>query len=165
LPGAGKSTAVRWRRASLAWDGVEFVVCSSDDHFIGPDGVYRFALAELPDAHAACQQKCLDAMARGVSVVLIDNTNVTARECRPYVDLAQRYGYTVEFVEPSTPWAFDLTELSNRNTHGVPLATLQRMLSRWVPDMTVEKALTADPAPGKPTNDERCADLAREVRK
>lgn len=157
LPGSGKSTLARALAADLASRGIEFTVCSSDDHFIDPEsGLYRFCLALLPDAHAACQRKCRDAMAAGAHVVMIDNTNVTARECRNYVEFALEHRYEVVFLEPSTPWAFDLDELACRNTHGVPRATIERMLGRWVYGMTVEKAL-AEPAPGRMTNDERAA--------
>jgi hypothetical protein len=47
----------------------------------------------------------------------------------------------VVFLEPETSWAFDIDELERRNVHGVPRATLECMLARWVPNMTIEKAL------------------------
>lgn len=67
--------------------------------------------------------------------------DLSVRECRPYVERAAKYGYDVVFLEPETPWAFDLDELVKRNVHGLSRQTLERMLARWVPDMTVAKAM------------------------
>jgi predicted kinase len=92
-----------------------------------------------------------------VDAVIIDNTNVSPRECEPYVLFAQANGYEVKFLEPETPWAFDLDELEKKNTHGVPRHALERMLARWVPDMTVEKVLKKTVIPGAAHEDEKAA--------
>jgi predicted kinase len=142
LPGSGKST--RARKLASLWDAQALTVevCSSDDFFIcALCAGYDFRLERLRYAHQWCQDKARKAMQRGVSRVLIDNTNVTAGECHPYVQCGVDNGYEVFFLEPETPWAFDIDELLKKNVHRVPREALERMLARWVPDMTVELAL------------------------
>lgn len=142
LPGSGKTTLAAHLVCEYAAAGLAASIHSADSYFVCPCCMkYNFDRERLPAAHAWCQMKCGQAMERGVPVVIIDNTNTTARECRPYVLLAQKYGYEVEFIEPRTPWAFDVDELYRRNTHGVPREGLEAMLRRWVADMTVEKCL------------------------
>lgn len=132
-------------------------VCSSDHYFVCPCcRAYTFDAERLGAAHSWCQRKCMKAMEGGVNAVIVDNTNCTARECRTYVLLADQFAYDVEFLEPETPWAFNLDELFRRNVHGVPREGLERMLRRWVTDMTVEKALGETP-PGVMTADEQSA--------
>lgn len=156
-PGSGKSTAAKRLRERLEDEGKSVVVCSSDDFFVCPScSCYNFSLAKLRFAHAWCREKFEKALKDGVENVIVDNTNVSVQECRPYVQLALQYGYEVEFLEPTTPWAFDLDQLSVKNTHSVPREALERMLGRWVPDMTVEKAL-GESRPGPMHEDEKAA--------
>ena len=162
LPGSGKSTRARAIAAEYLEQGRGVAVCSSDHFFeCGSCGNYAFRLDRLDYAHHWCQKKAREAIGRG-EAVLIDNTNVSARECRPYVEMALAASYEVVFVEPQTPWAFDLDELEKRNTHGVPRHALEKMLGRWVPDMTIEKALGKGNRGGRPHEDERSALVAAE---
>jgi hypothetical protein len=47
-----------------------------------------------------------------LSPVVIDNTNVTFWEIKPYVQIADKYDYIIIICEPRTPWKFDLDALS-----------------------------------------------------
>jgi predicted kinase len=142
LPGAGKSTLAQKIKTQLEAKGSEVIICSSDHYFICPAcKEYTFVKDRLGAAHFACQKKCAEAMDENVDVIIIDNTCVSAKECRVYVELALFHGYDVEFLEPETSWAFDLDELEKRNVHKVPREALERMLGRWVPNMTMKKAL------------------------
>lgn len=133
LPGSGKSTKAR----SL---GVATIV-SADDFFMR-NGVYEFDATKLGEAHAMCRLTAKFAMAKGLPVV-VDNTNCSAWEMRPYVEAARAYGYAVAFVEADAPWAKDPAECARRNAHGVPLAAIERMLARWDAEVTEEKCLSA----------------------
>lgn len=42
-------------------------------------------------------------------------------------------GYEIQVLEPDTPWKFNPEECAKRNTHGVPLQAIERMLARWTP--------------------------------
>lgn len=59
--------------------------------------------------------------------VIVDNTNVKPADYKAYLDAAKDKGYKVYFVEPDTDWAMDINECFIKNTHGVPLASLERM--------------------------------------
>lgn len=157
LPGSGKSTLARGLLDSFATAGLDASLVSTDQQLVCRCcGAYRFSLDRLRVAHEACQHKYRSLVDTGADVVLVDNTNVTQRECRPYVEYADARGYKVVFLEPTTPWAFDVDALAARNTHGVPREAIAHMKDRWVHDMTVALAL-ADPPPGPLTADEAAA--------
>ena len=82
----------------------------------------------------------------GVSPIVIDNTNVRLWEMRAYVKAAIAHGYSVEFVTPATKWAWNPVECSRRNTHGVPLAAIERMAQAFEPNATIEKVMDSFPA-------------------
>lgn len=124
LPGSGKSTLA----SGLG------VVYSTDDFFVGGDGVYRFDPAKLGEAHAWNQVRMREAL-RGEGPVVVDNTNIRLWEMAPYVAMAEEAGWAVEVAAPSTPWARDPVECARRNSHGVPLATIERMLAAWESDI------------------------------
>jgi NEDD4-binding protein 2 len=125
VPGSGKSTLAQ----SLGRGGV---IYSTDDFFmVGNE--YRFDPSKIVANHAANQQRVREACEAGISPVVVDNTNTQKWEARPYVQMAEEYGYSVKFVEANTPWSKDAEECARRNTHGVPLAGIQAMLSRYEP--------------------------------
>lgn len=131
LSGSGKSTLAR----QIA--GPSGVVFSTDDFFM-KDGVYQFDLDKLTANHQANIARTEEAMKAGRSPIVIDNTNVSAYEAKPYVRLAQQYGYRVDVQQPQTPWRFDAAELARRNTHGVPQEAIQKMIDRWDDDFSTD---------------------------
>ena len=136
LPGSGKSTIAE----KLGKDGV---VLGSDDFFM-VDGEYVFDPDALGYAHFWNQGRVEEAMKQQISPIVADNTNVQAWEMKPYVEMAIKYGYKIEFREANTPWKFDAQELAKRNQHGVPLDVIEDKLSRWEPDVTVEEILKSE---------------------
>lgn len=126
FPGSGKSTLAK----QLGQSGV---VYSTDDFFTSEQGKYQFNPALLGRNHQLNFDRTKKALEQGVSPVVIDNTNINARDIKPYVMLAREFGYTVEFREPETPWKFNAEELARRNTHGVPKAIIEKLLSKWRP--------------------------------
>jgi NEDD4-binding protein 2 len=165
LPGAGKSTRVRQMVKDFIERGVTVQVCSSDDFFVCPGCKgYHWDREKLGFAHSWCRQRFETALQEGFEAVFVDNTNVTLRECGPYVRMADVYGYKVEILEPTTPWAFDVDELVRRNTHGVPKEGIERMLARWVRGVTPEMCRTDPDFTGKGrelTEDEKAAARVR----
>lgn len=123
LPGSGKSTLAR----RLVSSGI---IHSTDDFFV-KDGNYEFDASLLEEAHAWNLQNAKRSMESGIDPVIIDNTNVRAIHMKPYVAIAAELGYAVRFVEPNSPWRFDVDELVRRNRHGVERAAIQTMLDAW----------------------------------
>lgn len=142
LSGSGKTTRALRLRDILVESG-DSVVIVSNDHFLTDPvtGVYHWTPELATRAKDQCLKAFAQALADGVDAVIVDNTNLSAKVCRPFVEQALKAGYRVVFLEPDTPWAFDLDVLVERNTHAVPRAALEQQLRAWQPDMTVEKAL------------------------
>lgn len=152
LPGSGKS---RYSKLLAAAAGAPTRVISTDDYFMA-DGLYLFNPKEIGAAHAWNQQRCQKLMERGErgEHVIVDNTNTCLWEMREYVRLARAHHYKLFFMEMSVP-PFTLGMLETfaaRNTHGVPLATIKAMASRWEPlkatkKSSIEEAILAAKAP------------------
>ncbi|KXS17999.1 hypothetical protein M427DRAFT_236953 [Gonapodya prolifera JEL478] len=164
-PGSGKSSLAR------SIPHPHGIVLSTDDFFLVPrsaavhlalahpptpananasdsDPVYAFDPSLLQAAHAWNQERCRIAIQRGLSPIIVDNTNTQRWEARPYVEaaIAASPPYAVEFREPDTPWwiARDVEEMARRNTHGVPLEAVRGMIARWEPGpWTVQEVIVA----------------------
>ncbi|PJF20411.1 MAG: hypothetical protein CUN56_16310, partial [Phototrophicales bacterium] len=119
------------------------VVLSTDDFFMR-DGKYYYDPSLIGKAHNWNQQRAYRAIEQGISPIVIDNTNVQAWEPRPYVAAGRAAGYQIRVVEPDTEWKFDPEELANRNTHGVPLEAIQKMINRWDHDITPDDIMKSE---------------------
>lgn len=65
-----------------------------------------------------------------------------------YLQVANQYEYHVEILEPSTPWKFQDSKLAAKNVHGVPLASIKNMKSRYETGVSLDelmKSLGVDP--------------------
>lgn len=134
VPGGGKSHFANLLVQMAASQGLTSSVCSADSFFIGRDGVYRWDPAFLGRAHTYCQESALQAMQVGVSLVIIDNTNVKTRDWKFYRDTAEVYGYEVSILTclppekvDSAPFKSYVDTCTARNSHGVPRNTIERM--------------------------------------
>ncbi|MBI4919502.1 ATP-binding protein [archaeon] len=128
LPGSGKSTIA---------NSLDGLVLSTDDFFI-KKGVYKFNVRQAGIAHGWNQKRAKDAMSRGESLVIIDNTNITASEMKPYVKMALNYGYKVEILEATSPHKLDVDKLAEYNSHGVSKDSIQKMKDRYQHNVTIE---------------------------
>ena len=129
IPGSGKSTYVRknFRHA---------LVCSADDFFM-EEGQYKFDPSKLSQAHGACLRKFVDGLVQNANntwpypEIVVDNTNTRLIEVAPYAALALAYGYELEITTIlSLP-----KESFDRQVHGVPLETINRMYSNLMDSM------------------------------
>jgi predicted kinase len=157
-PGSGKS----YTAEQLGQGGVVF---STDDFFgQGEEYLANFAKAQkegtigtlLGRYHKMNQDRAIEAMKKGVTPIVIDNTNVKKREMRPYVEAGVAYDYDVEFVEPTSKWWLEISKmlrnrgrtdaeirraaekLAGRTLHGVPAQVIERMLKNFHLDPKVE---------------------------
>jgi len=124
ISGGGKSTYIRKNFPADA------VICSAD-HFFNDKktGEYNFNPKLLGLAHKTCNSKFKKALLKKAPLIVVDNTNTTLREIRPYVMAAKHAGYEVEVIRIDTP----VDVAHKRNSHGVPLEAIQRMADRMAP--------------------------------
>lgn len=130
LPGSGKSTKAKKL-------GIGGVVYSTDD-FFDVNGQYVFDPTKLKEYHEKNQHRTELAMRKGISPIVIDNTNVFADHIKPYVKLGDMYGYKIKLELPDTEWAWDAEQLANKNSHGVPKHAIDRMLNNFQHDVSIE---------------------------
>jgi predicted kinase len=114
IPGSGKSTF-----AEL----IGGYICTADDYHMNGN-IYNWKPENVALAHLKCQQKVETGMKNSLPRIIVANTSTTEREMSPYYTLAHMYGYKVFSVI-----------VENRhggvNTHNVPQATLDKMISRF----------------------------------
>lgn len=145
LPGSGKSyTAQSLAQDAILTDGHNVLVASTDEWFIGEDGVYRFDAKDIARAHRWNQAR-VEARMKSCgshSVIIVDNTNTQLWEMRPYVEMARRHDYIVTIERSEAPWRDDVNACHEKCTHGVPLEAMERMASRWE-EGTIDEILSA----------------------
>lgn len=126
-PGSGKSErAASWECSQNA------IICSADHYHIDKEtGEYRWDPRKIGEAHAWCRGKAEGLMAADYDTVVIDNTNTQKWQFAPYLELAERYGYCVEYDQGRAPWRDDAAECASRNVHGVPVETIRKMMEQF----------------------------------
>lgn len=138
LPGSGKSFLCKQLCEDAEHQKLSCKVCSADSFFVSSNGSYNWKPSLLGKAHEECRANFADALMKNVDVIIVDNTNTTIKEMKFYVEWALNAKYDVQFVEPTTSWKFNVAECAKRNIHGVPLEAIQRMLDRYVLNVTKE---------------------------
>lgn len=140
-PGSGKSFLANKLRQEYISNGISCSIYSTDNFFI-KNGVYIFDPTKIGVYHRRNIKHVSEAMHDKLDVIIVDNTNTVWKELKKYCALALAHDYDVEFVEPETSWKFDIEELVNRNTHGVPRESIQRMLDRYEDQKSIDTKFT-----------------------
>jgi len=112
LPGSGKTTMA----SVLAMIGYKHIEA---DMFFEVDGVYRYDVSRIRDAHAWCKQSTRNALEAGTRVV-VSNTFTRLDEMDPYRSMTKN----LQVIEARGQW---------ENVHRVPTEMLARMALRWEP--------------------------------
>ncbi len=115
IPGSGKSTL-----AEL----VSKTAIAADDYFIDSAGNYNFDPSRLKEAHEYCQNRTRDCMIDGEPTIAVANTFTQEWEMKPYVELANEFGYMVHTIVVEN-------RHGGKNIHGVPDEVLVRMRNRF----------------------------------
>jgi len=138
VSGSGKSTLAE----ELCEDKDDSFILSTDRYWIRPDGIYDWNPKLLGRAHQWNFDKFQSVIrVYKPKLVIIDNTNLRFDDFKAYAKLAFKNGWTVEIVEPSTEWKYNAQMLFEKNTHNVPLATIERMLEKREPIETLREKL------------------------
>ena len=151
IPGSGKSTVAKkiadGHRADASMNDAD-ARCSihSTDDLCMVDGEYQFDAELAPARHAQNLENFKESLAMGIPCVIVDNTNVSQAQYGPYVHAARDEGYSVAFVELPHPPPL---VAANRNTHGVPMEVITKMILHWEPSQhtaTIDAVLDAHTA-------------------
>lgn len=148
-PGSGKS--YKAQQLSEQTGGKIF---ASDDFWM-MNGEYQFDPSRIAEAHQWNMNRVREAAERGDSVIIVDNTNTRDYEVKPYVLIANEYGYRIKFEEPDSSWwkenfKENMTEeetdklvdlLDKKNVHNVPKDVIKTMISGWNHNITPEQAV------------------------
>jgi predicted kinase len=146
VSGSGKSTATNKLIANvtrnMAYSSNNFSVHSTDTvierEFGGKEGYSDFFqelnstgdYGKLGVVHRQNQKEAHESMKNGVRHVIIDNTNLTRREFKPYLKSAEEFEYHVVIhnveYKPLTA-----EQLAERNTHNVPLEVIEKMIEKF----------------------------------
>jgi len=121
IPGSGKSTVAR----GIAAQAQGQVTIRSTDDFWGED--YNFEPQNLGLAHDWNQLRVESDMETGVNTIIVDNTNIKARDVAVYKELAQHFGYSLQVIRVVVP----LTVALDRNAERTP--------NRRVPDDVIRR--------------------------
>lgn len=124
IPGSGKSDLANELLDLYNSCGIKTVRVSADDYFINNDGEYIFDVNKLGKAHATCRANAMFAIAGDVVKVIVENTNTTEKELKPYLDMAANAGYRVRSLIVEN-------RHGNESIHNVPTASLEKMKARF----------------------------------
>lgn len=148
IPGSGKSTAAK----KLVGEGVihstDTVIESKADYKEFFDKMFETKnFMPLMRAHSENNRNVMASIKAGISPIILDNTNIKANEPKALVEFALKCGYAdenIEFVEVGTA-GLTAEELADRNTHGVPLEKIEKMIQsmKSVGPLTLEKVIKA----------------------
>lgn len=138
LPGSGKSTLARL----LVQQGPNGIILSTDEYFY-QNGNYQFNPNLIGQAHQWNQKRAKEAMEKGLSPVIIDNTNTQSWEMKPYITMAFKHNYKVAFREPNTWWKFKPRELERRNVHGVSKEKIKIILAHYERHVTISTVMAS----------------------
>jgi hypothetical protein len=111
--------------------GPRVVFHEADQFFTSEFGdEYNFDPTKLSQAHRWCQLNVERTILIGCDAI-VSNTSMSKWELNPYLQLAEQYGCELEVWRTPGPW--DAETLFARNIHGVPLATLEKQISKYQP--------------------------------
>ncbi|XP_066910344.1 uncharacterized protein [Clytia hemisphaerica] len=136
LPGSGKTT----KAMHLTNNAEMGVILAADDYFTNEQGVYTFDKSKIKHAHESCKQRAKSNMEKGVTPICIDNTNTQKYEMKPYVLMAERHGYKVNLVEPTTEWRFDaeICHQKSSKNHSLRVEDVKKMKKRYQRNIKIE---------------------------
>lgn len=132
MPGSGKTSFATELAYCVSKLQARFEICSADDFFYDNRGIYRYDRLRLHDVHMQCQERCSEAIRRGVDCVIIDNSNLGAREYDPFVNMAVRSKrYNVQLVEFDCRDPEQADELLRRTRHNIEQHVLAGKLAKY----------------------------------
>jgi hypothetical protein len=90
----------------------------------------RWGFSRLSQAHGWNLTNFTNAVTSGMTPVIVDNVNTTAKDMYPYVKLAEESGYQVIIQEPESQWWLDHKHMlgEDKRSYGTELEDFARFL-------------------------------------
>lgn len=131
LPGSGKSTLAK-TLISEGRNRKERCSHFEADMFFLYEGLYTFQPELIKNAHSWCYENVVKSLlVHKDNFVVVSNTFTQVWEYERYLQLCKEHSIEWEILYPTTPWAWDVEECFNRNTHNVPKNIIQKMKDRF----------------------------------
>ena len=125
LPGSGKTTLAKMMLYHIREAQRDCSHFEADMYFM-EDGVYKFDLNQLAQAHEWCRQSVYSCLQRGEDCI-VSNTFTTLREMRPYFVIARKFGVVPNVITCQSNYG---------SVHGVPEETMIKMRARFNYDIS-----------------------------
>lgn len=120
VSGAGKTTLAKTLEDNLP----DAIAIAADDYHYDSEGNYNWKSENMHKAHKWCQSETDRYMCKYFyENIIIHNTNTTEKEIKPYIDLADKYGYKVVSLVVEN-------RHGNSNVHNVPDNILENQEKR-----------------------------------
>lgn len=91
VSGAGKTTLALTLEKSLP----SAIAIAADDFHYDSLGNYNWKSENMYKAHQWCKGAVKESMKQLYKNIIVHNTNTTEKEIKPYIDLADKFGYKV----------------------------------------------------------------------
>lgn len=148
VSGGGKSTEARKQAGSGVIHSTDDLIEATGDY----NGFFKSMIdsgnfGPLSKMHSENLENAKESMDKGISPVVIDNTNLRADEPKAYVEYALKIGFdenNIRIVDIGTGGE-GAEVLAKRNSHGVPLGKIEQMIQthKSVGPLTVVKIMEA----------------------
>ena len=143
LPGGGKSFLAEKLKKNFEANNLSCSVLTTDDFFVH-NNQYNFDGSLLSVAHPWNLGRVIRSMMIETDVIIVPNTSTQAWEIKEYYKNAMKFGYSFDIKEPETSWKFDIEECAAKNSHGIGVDIIEKMLDRWESTEDVLKTLTGN---------------------
>ncbi|WBU76764.1 hypothetical protein JAVIER_167 [Vibrio phage Javier] len=118
VSGSGKTTLAKSMEQGMRYSRA----VAADDYFMF-EGKYIFDVNKLHAAHQWCQDQVDGLMICEMHHIIVHNTFTTEKEMKPYLNLAEKYGYEVTTLVVEN-------RHESESVHDVPEETLTRQRQR-----------------------------------
>jgi len=132
ISGSGKSTVSKFLTEALGPS--KTIICSADNYFM-KDGIYKFDITKVSEAHAY-SIKCMEAALKSPEIryIIMDNTHTRLWHLQAAERMAQKYGSQIHYIDIIVPDAAHLEMCLDRQRHDVPRVALREQWANWEPN-------------------------------
>lgn len=129
ISGSGKTTIGKY--LSHALDSEKVIIFSADDYFI-KNGVYKFELEKVAEAHKHCVNSMKIALqSASIRYIIMDNTHTQLWHLSNAVNVANQFGAELFYLDVDVPDKAHFLLCLQRQRHNVPKEVLLYQWLNW----------------------------------